>query len=246
MAVISLVGSITKAAISAFVTLRSDRVKRLSESEILVAKYRDPLLLATADLQSHLHNIYQRRLLSDYHQNRSKKDYVDFWTPYVVGQYFSWVYILRRQVQFSQFSTDKNNKKLSDALDAIQKSFSTDYYTLSDLDEALFMLWRGQQMAIGEIMTVTEGEELFCMRYSAFSSNYKSDTFQRWFEPISEGITRLVDEHSHPNHLPGNRLRRVQHRLLELMDILDPSYLGPATMRGPVDAAPGCGCVRCR
>jgi hypothetical protein len=244
----SLVGLIITATIPTLFSLRSNRGKQLSESEKLVAKYREPLLRATTDLQSHLHNIYQRRFLSDYHQNRSKKDYVDFWTPYVVGRFFSWVHILRRQVQFLQFPTDKNNKKLLDALDAIEKLFSTDDHSLSDPDEALFTLWRGQQVAIGEIMTVTEGEELVCMRYSIFARNYNVDTFQQWFEPISEGITRLVDEHSHTNHLPGNKLRRVEHRLLELMDILDPnlSYSGPVTARGLVDAAPDCGCVRCR
>ena len=102
IAVISLIGSIISAGITALVTLHSDRAKQLSESEKLVAKYRDPLLLASMDLQSRLYNILEQDFLF-YYDDASRRDFVTLYTAFLVGQYFSWTYVLRRQVQFLRF-----------------------------------------------------------------------------------------------------------------------------------------------
>jgi len=244
IAVISLVGSILSAGITALVTLHSDRTKRLSDSAKLVSKYRDPLLLASIDLQSRLYNILDQGVIS-YYNDINQQDFVTLYTAFLVGQYFSWAHILRRKIQFFSFSTDKTNKKLSRTIEAIQKSFSTDKY---GPNEKLFMLWRGQQIAIGEVMTIAEGEELYCMGYSTFAERFKSGDvgFKKWFEPITEGITRLVEAYSDKRPLPANRLRRLQHVMVDLINILDPprSESGTANRR-KVAAAPFCDCLNC-
>lgn len=245
IAVISLVGSAISASITALVTLHSDRTKRLSESEKLVAKYRDPLLLASMDLQSRLYNILEQNILA-FHDHPSRRDFVTLYTAFLVGQYFSWTYILRRQVQFLRFSTDTTNRKLSFTIAAIQSAFSTDMH---GPDEDPFMLWRGQQMAIGEIMTVIEGGQPFCMPYSTFAQKFKKSgdaTFQEWFNPITEGIAELVDARNRRLRLPENRLRRLQHLILDLIDILDPEHLGTGIIkRRRVGSAPSCECSEC-
>ncbi|RYP66973.1 hypothetical protein DL769_005878 [Monosporascus sp. CRB-8-3] len=122
---------------------------------------------------------------------------VVFHTAFAIGQYFSWTYILRRQVQFLRFSTEENNKKLSDILDTIGHIFLTDKYRPGQDDR--FMIWRPEQMAMGEIMTVPQdgdGEELFCMGYSEFYSKFQNTggedkDFQRWFRPIVKDIEWL-------------------------------------------------------
>jgi hypothetical protein len=91
IAVISLVGSIIVTSISGFVTLHSDRAKRLSETEQLVSKYRDPLL-AAADLQSDLHNIIERDLFFYYFGDENQRQYVTLHVAFLFGRYFSWVY----------------------------------------------------------------------------------------------------------------------------------------------------------
>jgi hypothetical protein len=244
IAVISLVASAVSAGITGMVTLYSDRAKRLSEAEKLVSKYRDPLLLASIELQSRLYNILERDFLA-FHEDDSLRDLVTLYTAFLVGQYFSWTYILRRKVQFLRFSTDKDTLKLSRTLEAIQQAFGTDYYGQG---ESLFTLWRGQQMAIGEIMTVTEGGELFCMGYSAFNTKFKSEEvgFQEWFHPITDGIDGLVEARSQQGHLPANRLRRLQHLIIDLINILDPPRSGKGTTkRTKVRAAPSCDCLKC-
>jgi hypothetical protein len=244
IAVISLVGSAISAGITALVTLHSDRAKRLSESEKLVSKYRDPLLLASTELQSRLYNILENDFLAFY-EDRSLRDLVTLYTAFLVGQYFSWTYILRRKVQFLRFSTDKDTLKLSSTLVAIQQSFGTDSY---GQEERLFTLWRGQQMAIGEIMTVMEDGELFCMGYSTFTEKFKSDNvcFREWFHPITEGIPGLLEARSQQGYLPANRLRRLQHLIIDLINILDPPRSEKGTMkRTKVRPAPSCECLSC-
>jgi hypothetical protein len=244
IAVISLVGSLTTVVITGLLTLHSDKVKRLSESEKLVAKYRDPLLLAAVDLQSRLGNILEKNVLN-YYNDPNRREFVTLYTAFLIGQYFSWTYILRRKVQFLRFSTDKKNKSLSDTIIAIQEAFSTGEHNPHD---HLFMLWRPQQMAIGEIMTVAEGEELFCIKYSDFTRNFNSGdaTFREWFKPIIEGITELAETNHTKTSPAANRLRRLQHLIVDLIDILDAQRL-EGGMKGPirVSSAPSCECTKC-
>ena len=101
-------------------------------------------MLAAYDLQSRLWGLVQQGLLR-YIDDEEKKDLVYVYTAFLVGQYLSWTYILRRQAQFLRFSTDKTNKQLNQILNVITNEFSLDRRQGEDP----FMLWRGQQMAIG-------------------------------------------------------------------------------------------------
>jgi hypothetical protein len=241
IAVISLAGSIISAGLTTLATLHSDRIKRLSQLEKQLSKYRDPLLLASIDLQSRLYNILKQDLLQ-YHSDPGRRDFIILYTAFLVGQYFSWAHILRRKLQFLNSSTDKKNRGLSRTMDAIQTAFS------SDADEDLFMTWRGQQMAMGEIMTLTDNKELYCMGYSTFTERWKATdaTFRGWFKPISEGIAGLVSAREQEKPMPTNRLRRLQHSLIDVIEILDPPGSRPdMKVRKKVEAAPGCECLNC-
>lgn len=96
-------------------------------------------------------------------------------------------------------------------------------------------------------MTVTEGGELLCLQYSTFTEKFKnSATFQEWFKPITEGVAGLMDARSGHVPLPDNRLRRLHHLLLELINILDPQELSVGTKeRRRAGAAPFCQCLKC-
>lgn len=245
ISIVSVVGALLAAGITGWFAIYSDQRKRLSESEKLIAKYRDPLLLAAKDLQSRFYNILEQGLLSYIHGPGEWKDILLLYTAFLVGQYFSWVYVLRRQAQFLCFSTDKDNLELAKKLDEIQRVFSTDGYGPAG---APFMLWRGQQMAIGEIMTVKEDGELFCMGYAAFKQKWlHDDVFRGWFQSIEEGIILNAEARSqHAAMIPDRRLRHLQHLLLDLIYILEPKRLrsGGSWLKrcGP---APECACSEC-
>lgn len=292
IAVISLLGAILAASITSWFTYFSDERKRLSEAEKLIAKYRDPLLLAAQDLQSRLYNIADMGITKWLRGSAEQKDNLLLYTAFLVGQYLAWTHILRRKAQFLMFSTDKHNKKLTKVLSGISYEFSTDKYNHSGVP---FMLWRGQQMAIGELMTTNEDDELLCMGYAAFYQKWMEDgmvgemgnvtgtsyptldgergeeendefgnageadegdedgkdkwsgEFRPWFRSIIEGVTTIAisrtEEH---DRLPDQRVRRLQHLLLDLIHILDEKGLrSEARYTSPCHRAAICKCTIC-
>ncbi|CZR68072.1 uncharacterized protein PAC_17971 [Phialocephala subalpina] len=165
IAIISLVSSLAAAGFTGWNSFYIERVKRRAENKALMSfKYRDPLILAAMDLQSRIFAIVQGGLLS-FHDDDDKRDLVYVYTAFLLGQYLSWTFILRRQAQFLRFSTA--NSELSHMLEIVTNELAMDVRP----GERPFMLWRGQQMAIGEIMTEKDGDEYYCIGYSTFVEN---------------------------------------------------------------------------
>ncbi|PVH72475.1 hypothetical protein DL98DRAFT_375363, partial [Cadophora sp. DSE1049] len=229
------------AAFTGWVTWFIDEVRRRADAKKLVAKYHDPLLLASLDLQSRLFNMTQQNLLVHV-EDEEKKDLIFVYTAFLFGQFLSWTYILRREAQFLRFSTQKNSREMSRILEAISHVLYTD----ANPGEGPFMLWKGQQMAIGEVMTRGD-DQLYCVGYSTFTMEYKNDPeFRRWFIPIETGIQDLVQAGKRRDRVPTYRLRRLQHLLIDLIMILDEDGEGEGrTRRGYVDAVSGCDCNGC-
>lgn len=351
IAVISLTGTLLTTGITAWFGYFSDKRKRLRESEQLLSKYRDPLLLACQDLQSRLYNITDYNItdwywlddrgynenenkienFDDQHNNigtkcdndpyiskdKDKRDNLLLYTTFAVGQYFSWTHILRRQAQFLRFSIDETDKKLTKVMAQIRWEFGTDRYPVET--SGPFMLWKGEQMAVGEVMTIKEdgGNELHCMGYAAFRERWARNQperqqdgtgvglrtmdedkcwtgdFRPWFRSIVEGVVAIArakaklgeterfsakgkerrkDKHQGTGQMnaseegpslapgstysslivpraaisiqvPDHRLRRIQHLLLDLIQILDPKGLrSEAKWTAPCQPAPHCSC----
>src|SRR5277367_2393533 len=120
VSVVSALGALLAASFAGWVTIYSDYRKRLTESHKLVLKYRDPLLLAAEDLNKFIHLYLERHLEPVPDDHKTVYPYFSF----VVGQYFSWTYILRRKAQFHCFTTDKGDAALATALSKIQTAFS--------------------------------------------------------------------------------------------------------------------------
>jgi len=244
IAVVSLVGSLAAVGFTGWMSFYIDQVKRRSEANDLKSnKYRDPLTLASYDLQSRLWGIIHSNLLR-YAEDEDKKDLVYVYTAFLVGQYLSWTYILRRQAQFLRFITGGTHMQLNRILDSITNEFSLDRH----MGEDPFMLWRGQQMAIGELMTLAEEQgQLYCMGFAAFAHKYKNDPeFKKWFQPIEMGFALVVDARARGNTVATYRLRRLQHLLVDLVLLLDEGRVASGQHKQlKVDAAHECRCDKC-
>ncbi|KAM3083095.1 hypothetical protein ACMFMG_003761 [Clarireedia jacksonii] len=236
IAVVSLAGSLVAALFTGWISYYLDQAKQRKATTALIRKYRDPLTLAAYDLQSRIWGLLSNLL--DYVEDEEKKENIYTYTAFLIGQYLSWTFILRRQAQFLRFSTEKTNKELNQILDGIKDEFSKDrsHNNPSGENDPL-MLWRGQQMAIGELMTLQEEGE----RY------HKDHEFSKWFQPVKEGIDQLVTARRKENHLVTFRLRRLQHLLIDLVLLLDPHRLTIAeNAKVKVDpAADMCICKNC-
>ncbi|ESZ94396.1 hypothetical protein SBOR_5189 [Sclerotinia borealis F-4128] len=243
IAVVSLLGSLVAAGFTGWISYYLDQAKQRKATKALIHKYRDPLTLAAWDLQSRIWGLVNKLL--DYYEDEEKKENIYVYTAFLIGQYLSWTYILRRQAQFMQFSTEKTNQQLSQILDAITEQLSLD----RNLGEDPFMLWRGQQMAIGELMTLQEEEgQLYCMGFAAFSQKYHNDpVFKGWFLPIERGVNLLVHARQRKDHVATFRLRRLQHLLIDLVLLLDfhRATSGPNKQLKVDAAAYECKCDNC-
>ena len=106
------------------------------------------------------------------------------------------------------------------------------------LDPVLHV-FRGDQRAIGEVMTVPIGDggparRHDCVGYAAFAEHRKDAGFSLWFAKLERDVELLAREPA--AHL--GRLVALQHALVDVLNILDPDCRRFAEKyRTKVDAA---------
>jgi hypothetical protein len=215
VALVALVASILSAGVSLYGQLRSSTLTVRREAEAVLAKYREPLMAAAYELQGRLYNILELDFLAKNYvpTDSSKQTYALENTLYVVAQYFGWSEILRREIQFLSFSDSKRTRVVAACQRHIVEVFQSD-------DPALgrpFLVWRGEQRAIGERMITTERDELQCMGYASFVE-HQEPAFRRWLARLHEDLEQIADERN-------PRLRELQHALVDLVRELDPTRL---------------------
>ncbi|THU83360.1 hypothetical protein K435DRAFT_844074 [Dendrothele bispora CBS 962.96] len=189
VACLALAGTVINSAFTAWQNLYLEKMKHRNTFETVVSKYRDPLHNAATDLSSKLVNLMDKGLAN---LNSYRDDYVVKHTCFVIGQFLSWVYILRIELQFLHPLSDMGRIYMT--LNKIRKVLLTDSYSDSYTDTS-FMIWSGEQQAIGEIMTV-EGKDgrMKCMGFSTFVREWDKDDgaselqLQKWFNTIVAAI----------------------------------------------------------
>lgn len=218
-ALISVVGAMT----SLWFSRRATQHDRVVAAEALAAKFREPLIQAAFNLETRLYNILeqdflQRFLLADVADQ--DRDYAVDNTLYVLGQYFCWVEIIRRESQYLDPRDRARDRVVSQHLEGIRDVFASS----ERFSDPVFRLFRGEQRAVAEVMLapVLQTQQGLprweCIGYAAFVAALKNDDFNRWFIRLREDITALAKE---PD-LHRDRLISAQHALLGLIEVLDP------------------------
>jgi len=231
--------SVGGAFVSIVYSRRGVRAERLEVAEQLAVRFREPLLQAVFNLETRIYNIvelgfFARFLAPD--STEEEREYAVLNTLYVVGQYFCWLEILRRESQFVEPRNDQRNREVVRALEAVRDAF-TDSITI---DERCFRLFRGEQRALGEVMLVPTldphpgAPRCECMGYAAFVRALEDPQTARWFRRLRADIEVLArDVRSH-----DVRLRLIQHRLMDILDTIDPEARRvPAGLRKRVGPA---------
>lgn len=206
---------------SAWFTRRTIISERLAVADELAVRFREPLLQAAFNLQSRMYNIARLGFLERFMAETSPaedREYAAENTLYLLGQYFCWVEILRRESQFLDPRNRARNRAVADQLEKVRDVFAS-----SEIPELVFRIFRGEQRAIGEVMlTPTEaprGPCWECVGYAAFVRQRGDAENDRWFRRTRDDLDVLLKE-------PGRhreRLVLVQHALLDLVDVLDPN-----------------------
>lgn len=215
VAVIALVAALLSATISLYGQLRSTTLAARRDAEAILARYREPLVGAAYELQGRLYNILKLGFLSKYlvAGDEAQTRYAVENTLYVVAQYFGWSEILRREIQFLSFSDSERTRAVAERQHRIVELFQSDDPRLG----RPFLVWRGEQRAIGERMIERDGDRLQCLGYAGFLER-QEPAFRRWLERLESEIPEI-------EKAPNLRLIELQHALVDLVRELDPQAM---------------------
>jgi hypothetical protein len=227
VAVISLVGVVFSLGWNAVQQRRITELEERKRSEreaetkaaqaaALVARFRDPLLGSAYDLQSRLYNALSK---AGTFRWRREDDYFLPSTLFLVGQFFGWVEILRRDMLYSDIANVGEAKLLLTELYRVQSLFSGTSGRYRDCRR----IYRVEQRAIGELMIEAGPINDLGQRrrdtigYAKFMQQLDDAQFARWFARFSAGL----DTPPPPDQ--PDRLRAIQVALIGLVDFLDPN-----------------------
>jgi hypothetical protein len=136
-----------------------------------------------------------------------------------------WVEILRREARFLDLGSTKSNQHIAELMEKITEIFFDDNY-------GVFLLYRGEQRAVGEIMiaprTGDNSSDLECIGYATFVQKLREPDFMYWFQGLHEDMTNVI----HNPDVNTERIVLLQHALIDLIDFLDPNCVRiPKTKR---------------
>lgn len=182
----------------------------------VMRRYQGPLLHAVYDLQSRLYNILVNGFFKIYLVDGSpeQKHYAEHNTAFLIAQFFGWTEIIRQEVQFIEFAESEKTHRLSDIRDEVYSLWQTDGF-----DDPL-MIWAGEQRGIGELMIERQGEKLTCKGYANFLR-----TFGAAQEQLMDRLTKAVLASATDQGNAHDRLRAIQNKLIDMLDVLDPENI---------------------
>jgi hypothetical protein len=224
-AVIAVLGAIATGALG----YRAQAQLKSREHMDYMGRYRDALLWAAFDLQSRVWNILhgfevsrspgRRGVLQAFLVEGTDRQasYFKKSTAFVFAEYLGWVEIFRRDLQFLDLGDSKTNRRIMFLFAEISETLGA----ASTSDTECFRIFRTDQRALGELMIEPDSKpgERRCIGYAAFCSTLAADG-----EP-AEWIKELIDHVEFAAHEPDmaqGRLTRLQHQLIDLIDLLDP------------------------
>lgn len=202
--------------------------QRRIEASRTAAHYREPLARAAYDLQSRIYNILQQGLLAAYYDRGTERErtYVVENTSFLIAQYFAWVEIIRRDIQYIDLGQDGQTRQLTYLQDGITGLFLTDRF------EPRLRVFAGDQRAIGERLIKEGRQGLECMGYGAYLDLVIKDG-----NPIIASLRDDVKGLSSSLSEARPRLVAIQHALIDLLQFLDADFIRfPKNHRSKVPA----------
>ncbi|HIF9103702.1 TPA: hypothetical protein ACX6QN_001456 [Photobacterium damselae] len=217
-------GDIARENNEALETLKADlqfqvRVReRAVELELIMDKYRWPLVHAAYDLQSRIFNLVNQNVVDLYffkgRGDGSEKEYFLKNTMYLIAQYFAWTEIIRKEIQFIDFDDAKTSQKLSDLQDEIYSiwQFTTHNDSLN--------IWAGEQRGIGELLLQEKNSRYICIGYSQFLK-----LVSKGEEPLLIQLEAKINGYLNSQDRSSVRLVKLQNALIDLLEFLDANYV---------------------
>ena len=229
IAIIGLVGAAGAAIFTGYFAVYADQRKERLEIKTQVRKYSDPLIIAAHDLQERLWELLETDTTYHDTHNENGKENINVFTCYLIAQFLAWAHILKTKAQYLSFNEDKSTSGLRRKFWQIGDELATCRY---DETGWIFRLWPGHQLGIAENMTahITDAESPHPLSWSQFKDKEVHQAkFEYYFRPMKESIRQLLDAKYRKKfkgstaEIPDQRLRRLQHLLVDLVVLLDTS-----------------------
>jgi len=191
---------------------KRDRRRQVKDLE---ARYSDALLRSATALQGRFWNIAKLRFSEAYieYGTEEERSHAVSSTLWLIGQYFCWVELLRRDAHSLALGGVERGRQLLGLLNSIEELFS------SDLFDARFRLWRAEQSALGELMIVDrdvdQARSFDCLGYATFVDKLEEGRFRRWFTPLEGALLEMGKVGG-----PPERLAHLQNALVDLIEFL--------------------------
>lgn len=228
ISVISAIIAVLGATITAILGYRLQAQLKSREHMDYMGRYRDSLLWAAFDLQSRIYNILFGYEL-DRHPGRKgfltgfllegterQANYARRSTVFVFAEYLGWVEIFRRDLQFLDLGDSRMNQKIMFLLTTISTTLNASY----TYDRECFRIFRADQRAVGELMIDKDSKpgERRCIGYATFCSMLVAGELAEYAQELVDHVELAAREPA----MARDRLTKLQHQLIDLIDLLDP------------------------
>jgi hypothetical protein len=213
-AAIAVWGQLRVKRVEAQLELQKQEAARKAETQQTARRFREPLGRAAYELQSRIFNIVRGRFLDVYWKNGDDRTqaYAINHTVFVIGQYFSWTELIRREIQFIDLGADEETRQLAQIQHRIYAAWQTDRY------KPILRVFGGEQHAIGERMIREGPRGPQCMGFASFL-----DYFNGSPDPLLNALKSDVEALGHGLEEARPRLTELQHALIDLVVFLDPA-----------------------
>ncbi|HTW04919.1 MAG TPA: hypothetical protein VMF87_31800 [Streptosporangiaceae bacterium] len=200
--------------------LRRHKLDRSDAVEEVMSRYRDPLLRSAIDLQGRVYSIVQLDFMQRHLGSGDPEQimYAKTSTLFRLAEYFGWVEILRRGVQFLDLGDQARSRSLTEISQQISLAFANTH----EFPSSAFRLFRDEQRAVGELVIEPvpgDPRAYHCIGYTQFVTRLEGDpAFSRWFTRLATEIDSMIK----PPDCYLDRLTEVHDRFGALLEFLDP------------------------
>lgn len=146
-----------------------------------------------------------------------RQNYVKRSTAFLFAEYLGWVEIFRRDLQFLDLGDSQTNRQIMFLLHKISGTLNA----ANTSDAECFRIFRADQRALGELMIEADSKpgERRCLGYAAFCSVLAAGGASgEWGRELLDHVELAA----HEPDMARDRLTRLQHQLIDLVDLLDP------------------------
>ena len=193
------------------------------ETEALIYKYGQPLLVAAYELQARLYELCQYPISKAHLESKEGLQDLKQYTCYKIAQYFAWSHILRMKAQFFSFCEDEELKKVGTLILCVEEEFDRrrgyDAYNLG--------VWPGSRILVAERMlfdvkkekddvsteTAVKGSHTFLKEWDTLFKE-PMGYYCQWIDDL------VVARKARFRHW-DDALRCTQHHLVDLVKYLD-------------------------